>query len=103
MAQIQLSGSVGSGGAFAILGEADVEITGNADLVLNLAQYSNYYINVTSDNTSTGIRNVIAPLNKGTTFIIKNATSEGFAIILKGPSGVGVSIPSGGVVLVVTD
>lgn len=103
MAQIQLSGSVGSGGAFPILGEADVEITGDTDLVLILSQYSNQYILVTSDNTSTGVRNVIAPLNKGTTFQIENATSEGFDIVLKGPSGSGVSIPPGTFLIVATD
>lgn len=103
MADIQLSASVGAGGSFAILGRANVQIVGNADLVLSLVQYSNYFVQVTSDGTSAGVRNVIAPLNEGTTFVVQNKTSEGFAIVLKGPSGVGVSIPPLASALVATD
>lgn len=103
MADIQLSGSVGAGGSFAILGRANVEVVGDVDLVLSLAQYSNYFMQVTSDNTSTGIRSVIAPLNEGTSFIVQNKTSEGFAIVLKGPSGTGVAIPPASSALVATD
>lgn len=103
MASIQLSGSVGAGGSFAILGFANVTITGNADLTPNLAQYSNLFIKVSSDGSSLAVREVIMPLNEGTAFIVENSTSEGFAINLIGSSGTGVLIPPAGVALVVTD
>lgn len=103
MADIQLSGSVGSGGSFAILGKADVVIVGNANLVLSLAQYSNYFVRVTSDGASLAVRTVQVPLNEGTTFWVQNATNEGFAILVAGPSGTGVSIPPGATALVATD
>ena len=103
MASIQLSGSVGSGGSFAILGFANVEIVGNANLTLSLAQYSNLFIQVTSDGTSSGIKNVVVPLNEGTAFIVENKTSEGFAIQVIGPSGTGVTVASGASTLVYTD
>jgi hypothetical protein len=105
MGAIQLSGSIGAGGSFAILGEADCEITGNADLTLNLAQYSSYFLRITSDGASTAVRNVIAPLNKGTTFIVLNETSESPAldIVIKGSTGSGVTIPPNTAVIVGTD
>lgn len=103
MASIQLSGSVGSGGSFSILGFANVTITGNADLTLNLAQYSNYFVKVSSDGASLAVRKVTVPLNEGTTFVVENATSEGFAINVIGPAGTGVVIPSGQSALVYTD
>lgn len=103
MASILLSGSVGSGGAFAILGVANVEIVGNADLVLSLGQYSNYFLQVTSDGASAGVRKVVPPIIEGETFIIQNKTSEGFAINVIGASGAGVLVPPGAMAVVVCD
>ncbi len=91
MAEINLGGSVGVAGA-PILGQTSVEITGNADLVLTPVQYTNYFIDVTSDGTSTGPRQVIAPLVQGS-FLVKNSTTEGYPITFIGPTGTGVSVP----------
>ena len=92
MADILISGSIGAAGSFAILGEADVTIVSNTDLVLSQGQYTNYVLRVFSDGTLTGDKNVIAPLFKGETFIVQNLTSEGHNIILKGASGTGVTV-----------
>ena len=92
-AQIPLTGSIGPSGPFAILGFSLPVITGNADHVLTEPEYSSTSLKVTSDGTSTGIKNVIAPLAQGMIFVVENATSEGFAIVLKGASGLGVTIP----------
>jgi len=103
MADINLSGSIGSGGAFPILGKANVQIVGNVNLVLLLAQYSNFFLQVTSDGTSTGILTVVLPLIEGEIFAIENNTSEGFAINTKAASGNGPSIPSGATAIVICD
>ena len=103
MASILLSGSVGAGGSFAILGFVNVTITGNADLTLSAPQQANYFVKVASDGASLAVRQVIAPLNEGNTYVVENATSEGFAITFIGSSGTGVSIPPGAMALVVTD
>lgn len=96
MANILLSGSIGSGGAFAILGFANINITANTDHVITVpAESSNLFLKVTSDGTSTGIRKVVAPLFEGEMFIVKNATTEGFDIEIVGTSGTGVFVPPG--------
>ena len=103
MGQIQLSGSVGAGGAFPVLGNENVEIVGNANLTLDLAEYSNNYLNVTSDGTSTGIRTVFLPLIAGNFYHVKNSTSEGFSINVGGATGALVQVPPGEIVHIVTD
>ena len=50
-------------------------------------------LNVTG--TTSAIRNIIAPLVRKT-YIIKNGTTGGFGIVIKPPSGTGVTIPNGG-------
>jgi hypothetical protein len=50
-------------------------------------------LNVTG--TTSAIRNIIAPLVKKI-YIIKNNTTGGFGIVIKPPSGTGVTIPWGG-------
>jgi hypothetical protein len=103
MAQIPLSGSVGAGGSFPILGNALAHIVGDADITLNAAQYTNQYIRVTSDGASSGVRKVIAPLFQGLTFIVSNETTEGHAITFTGATGTGVLVQPGTSVQVVTD
>lgn len=99
-AAIPLSGSIGPNGPFAILGFSLPIITGNADHVLTVSEYSSTSLKVTSDGTSTAIRSVIAPLAPGMLFLVENLTSEGFAITVKGASGAAVTIPSGATLLV---
>jgi hypothetical protein len=103
MANILLSGSIGPGGSFAILGAVAPEVVGNVDLVLSTAQAQNAYLKITSDGSSTGVLNVLGPLIEGTFFFVENATSEGFGIVFKGASGTGVPVPNGSTVLVSTD
>lgn len=110
MALITLSGSIGSSG-IAILGSKTVTITGDTDLVLLVSEYTNQYINVLSDGTSTGPRNVLVPLTTGQTYIIRNSTTDGYNIQLIGyvvggpptPSGSGVLISPAAVVSAVCD
>jgi hypothetical protein len=94
MALIILSGSIGCSGA-PILGNADIAIAGNVDHTLSVAESTNLFLRVTSDGTSTGIRKVIAPAVKGTTYEVQNATSEGFAISVIAASGTGATIATG--------
>jgi hypothetical protein len=101
----------GGGGTLPILGGIEVEITGNADLVLTLNQADPLYIMVTSDGTSTGIRQVKVPLIAGKTWIVENTVSDGQAIEVVGylvggsgaSSGQGVYILPGACAYCVTD
>ena len=99
-AQIPLTGSVGPTGPFAILGFSLPVITGNADHVLSVAEYSSTSLKVTSDGASLAIRKVVAPLAPGMLFLVENLTSEGLAITVGGASGTAVTVPSGSTVLV---
>lgn len=101
---IPLGGYVsGGGGTLPILGVGSPEIVSNANLTLSLSQADPFAILVTSDGTSTTIRNVVFPLIKGKTWLVKNQTSEGFPIQVIGSSGTGVTIPSGAYCLCTTD
>jgi hypothetical protein len=93
MALITIAGSIGCSGA-AILGEANIEITGNADHTMSVAESTNLYIRVTSDGTSTGIRKIICPAVEGTAYLVDNQTSEGFAITVIAASGTGATVAS---------
>jgi len=99
-AQIPLTGSIGPSGPFAILGFSLPVITGNADHVLTVAEYSSTSLKVTSDGASLAIRKVVAPLAPGMLFLVENLTSEGFAITFGGASGTAVTVPNGATVLV---
>lgn len=99
-AQIPLTGSVGPTGPFAILGFSLPIITGNADHVLTVAEYSSTSLKVTSDGASLAIRKLVAPLAPGMLFVVENLTSEGLAITVGGASGTAVTVPNGATVLV---
>ena len=71
---------------------ANIEITLNADYTLSAVQAKASFIQVTSDGASNGVRSVFAPLVEGRSYTVQNKTSEGFAIILTGATGSGVSI-----------
>jgi len=96
---ILLSDGIGaSGGLFAILGQATVTITGNADVTLSTAQIEVASLMVTSDGASTGLRRVQAPVTEqGVFFLVKNNTTEAghFPIAFGGTSGALVTIPWG--------
>jgi hypothetical protein len=93
--QVPVSGPIGPGGNFALLGSGTAEIAGNANLVLTYQQYVLFSLNVTSDGTSTGPRQVVLPLITGWQQQLKNSTSEGFPILAGGATGSTVSIPPG--------
>jgi len=103
MADILISGSIGSGGAFAILGAGIPEIVGDANLTLTQNLYTDLYLRVTSDGSMTTSRDVIGPLVKGWLFILENATSEGYAVTIRGASGSGVAVYPGTAALVYCD
>ncbi len=90
-----LSDVIVPGGPFPLLGEADVTIILNEDIILTSAQAALHSLNFLSDGNSNGIRNAFAPLVKGRFWLVNNNTSEGFAINFTGVTGTGVSIPPG--------
>ena len=103
MAQINLSGSIGVPGSVFVLGNSTVEYPSDADLVLTAAQYSTFFLDVTSSGALTATRKLVAPLNPGQTFLVQNNTTAGQSITIVGVSGTGVTIANGAVALVSTD
>jgi hypothetical protein len=93
----------GAGGTVPVLGGIQNEITGNATLTLTLSQADPFYQLITSDGTSTGIINIVVPLNPGKVWLFQNATTEDFAINVIGSSGTGVTIPPNTIALCGTD
>lgn len=102
MAQINLSGSISTTGT-AILGTAAVVFATDANHTLSVAEYTNYFLEVTSFTSLTTQRNLIAPLVQGQSFIIQNKTTGGQSIQVIGSSGTGITVPNGLMVAVVCD
>jgi hypothetical protein len=103
MAQIQLSGSVGVPGSAPILGNYNVIFATDANHTMSAAEYSNYFLDVTSSASLTTTRELIAPLTQGQSFVIQNNTTGGQSITIIGSSGTGVTITDGYTVAVVCD
>lgn len=104
MADINLSGSVSTTGT-SILGHFAVNFAADADHALSVTEYTNNFLALTSTVIGglTATRNLIAPLVTGQEFTIQNNTTGGQAIVVKGSSGTGVSIPNGATVAVICD
>ena len=84
-APIPLGGYVsGGGGTLPILGGVTNEITGDANLTLTNAKADPYYQQITSDGSMSAVRSVIVPLIVGKTWLVQNATTEGFGITVIG-------------------
>src|SRR5574337_35308 len=82
----------------AVAGIANVSIT-DADYTLTtvnagLDEARKMYLNITSSVALTAARDVVCP-SQPKVYIVKNATSGGFAITLKTVGGTGISIPNG--------
>ena len=87
-------------------------IAGVQPIVMTNANYTLSNLNGLSDEarqavlvvsgTNAAIRDVIAPLAKKT-YIIKNSTTGGFAILIRASSGTSVSIPNGATCTVYCD
>ena len=103
MAQINLGGSVGVPGSVFVLGNESVAYASDADVTLSPAQYSNYFLELTSSVSLTATRKLVAPLNPGQTFLVSNQTTGGQSIEVIGPSGTGISVLAGSQLLVGTD
>jgi hypothetical protein len=97
--QVPITGPIGAGGNFPIMGYQSVEITGNADLTLSFSQYSTRYIQVTSDGLSTGVRKVYVPAIAGAEWTFEDATFEGFGILVVVVGNVGSGINIDGLAL----
>ena len=81
-----------SGTAFAF-SSATVAVTDGADTTLSSTQYNCHDLNCTGALTAN--RNVIVPLTAGGTWRIINATTGGFAVVVKGATGTGVTVATG--------
>jgi len=103
MGQINLGGSIGVPGSVAVLGNYNVIFTTDADHTLTAMEWSNNFLEVTSNVSLTASRQVISPLNQGQEFVVQNSTTGGQDIIVIGATGTGVTIANGATVAVVCD
>lgn len=103
MAQIPFSGSVGVPGSAYILGNYNVVFGSDSNHTMIPAEYSNSFLDLTSNVTLTATRQLIAPLNQGQAYVIQNNTTGGHSITVIGSSGTGTTIPNGQTISVVCD
>lgn len=101
MSDILLGGSISTTGT-PILGKATVNI-GDTNHTLSVNEYTNNFLHITSSVPLTAVRNIVAPLVQGQSFIVQNSTTGGFDIQVIGSSGTGVIIPSNATMFIVTD
>jgi len=85
----------------AIVGQATVNFTTDADLTITLANSNAaqaaraFVLNVTSGVSLTTTRNLVVPtINK--TYVVQNNTTGGQSIVVKTASGTGVTVPNSG-------
>ena len=102
MATINISGSLSTTGT-PILGSISVVFTSDANHTLDVNEYTNKFLQLTSDVILTGERSLIAPLVQGQEFIIQNHTTGDQAIQVWGGSGGSVTVSNGATVAVVCD
>ena len=74
MADIPISGSISTTGT-SILGSFSIIFETDANHILSVEEYTNNFLNVTSDVNLTVERDLIAPLVEGQAFVIQNNTS----------------------------
>jgi hypothetical protein len=70
---------------------------------MTAAQWSNYFLEITSSVSLTGTVSLVAPLNQGQTYLVQNSTTGGHDVVIGGSSGSVVHISSGNTVLVACD
>ena len=101
---VPVYGPIGSsGGGFALINSPSVIFPSDADHTMTYPEMSGSggFLRVTCSTTLTTTRNLIAPQAKGFGWVIENACTQ--PIIIKPPSGSGVTIPVGSFVTVASD
>ncbi len=84
-------------------GSSSVVLSSDADYTLSNTQYNAQIIFLTSSVSLTAPRNIIVPLDAGSDWMIRNYTTGGQSVIIKGSTGTGVTIDSNESVHVFTD
>lgn len=103
--QIPLTGNIGAGGVFPLINSPAVIFSSDANHTMAYPEMSGSsgFIRVTSSVSLTATRNLIAPLTKGFTWAIENATTGGQSIQVIGATGTGITIPNGNTAHVYSD
>jgi hypothetical protein len=99
--QVPIFGQLGSSGLFPTLGSTTVTLA-DANHTLTVPSETCYQ-SLIVDGTQTAVRNIVAPLVAGFTFLVLNSTSGGFAINFGGSSGDTVAVPPNEPTWVTTD
>jgi hypothetical protein len=99
--QVRIFGQLGSSGLFPTLGSTTVTLA-DANHTLTVPSETCYQ-SLIVDGTQTAVRNIVAPLVAGFTFLVLNSTSGGFAINFGGSSGDTVAVPPNEPTWVTTD
>ena len=95
--QIPVTGTLGAGGVFPLVNSPSVVFATDANHAMTYPEMSGSsgFILVTSSTALTTTRQLIAPLIKGFSWAIENATIGGSAIQVIGATGTGVTIANG--------
>ena len=95
--QIPVTGTLGAGGVFPLVNSPSVVFATDANHTMTYPEMSGSsgFLVVTSSTALTATRQLIAPLVKGFTWAIENATTGGYAIQVIGATGTGVTIANG--------
>jgi hypothetical protein len=95
--QIPVTGTLGAGGVFPLVNSPSVVFATDANHAMTYPEMSGSsgFILVTSSTALTTTRQLIAPLVKGFSWAIENATIGGSAIQVIGATGTGVTIANG--------
>lgn len=95
--QIPVTGTLGAGGVFPLINSPGVVFATDANHTMTYPEMSGSsgFLVATSSTALTTTRRLIAPLVKGFTWAIENATSGSYPILVIGSTGTGVTIPSG--------
>lgn len=95
------AGSIVSGGPFSVFGESGVVHDDSATYIVPSGDAGGYEaLTLIITGTLTAQRNLQLPLHLGRPWIIRNATTGGFAIVVLGPSGTGITVSNGSSILV---
>lgn len=100
--QIALTGNIGTGGAFSLFNGGQLQLSSDANYVLNYPQISAIVINVTSSVPLTGTRALTVPAGYNTYFVENNTTGSQ-NITFGASTGSVVTIPNGSWAIVLGD
>jgi hypothetical protein len=105
-AQVQVSGTMGSGGpGFALINSPAVVFNADADHTMIYPEMtgSSGVLVITSSVALSGPRNLIPPMVKGYIWAVENNTTGGQSVTVRGATGTGVTIANGATAVVFCD